>query len=581
MASTTGAAASVSFQPATVITYQTFSPPTTASSPPDSRPTTTASPPPSLPASTPLPSLAELRSDLAALLATQHANADTLETLRANLTTTSASYSSLISFLQSSLSHRQATIARLTALQATTEIANGTAASTLLASYQSSLATAHSLMRQQQTQDENKYKQLKQQLTSSDALHRLHRQQQLTAHIAAIKRQITDDEARRQREFDTMKNDIETERSHMQTVQQRLVDGREEREERYRRSVVREIEREKEAMMRVWEDERKGRRERKEESERKRRQLAELEKERERLRQERELRESEADERRRMMRAREAKKERAMAVREEKEEELRAAVILSTDDIEEQREQAEDEATVQRLSADIEQEKAEVDRLQAEETQLTTRGRQLLQQFHASQSLFQCLLHSLEAEKRQQQPQPATTITAVAESEGRGEVVEWEGMSVHDRIRLVKLLLYRSRGERGGIETTPQPPQPSSPPPATIDGPLLQSPIERRGSGGLPRTAAVEVEAAEEWKEQIMERRRSMTGGQTDGRKARGRSRAERQRQLSSAPMPAAAEEDEDVMAVRGAAMAREWPAPSLPALVAAVATEGAQQREK
>ena len=571
MASTTSASAGVSFQPPTIITYQPLTPPSTAPSPPNSRPTTTpTSAPLTLSASTPLPSLADLRSELATLLATQHANAATLDTLRDNLATTTASYSSLVSFLQSSLSHRQATIARLTALQATTTTANDTAASTLLASYQSSLATAHRLMRQQQTADETKYKSLKQQLTSADTQQRLARKQQLDALIRSIKLQITDDEARRNREFEAMQQDIERERAHMTAVQQRLVDGREEREERYRRSVVREIEREKEGMMRVWEEERRGRRERKEDSERKRRLLAVLEKERERLRQERELRESEAEERRRMMRAREVKKERAMAVREEKEEQLRAAVIHTTDNAEDERERAEDEATVQRLTVQIEAERAEVDRLQAEESEWTTRGLQLLHQFHESQSLFQCLLHSLEAERRQQPPhtQPAT-------SESEGSVVEWESMSVDDRIRLVKLLLFRSRGERGGLDIQSQQPTSALAAPQPAATQASQPPIDRRGTSPQRATnteaGGGHTAAAEEWKEQIMERRRSMTGGHVDGRKARGRSRLERQRQLSSAPMWSTAEEEEDVLAVRGATMARDWPAATLPALVAAV----------
>ena len=79
-----------------------------------------------------------------------------------------------------------------------------------------------------------------------------------------------------------------------------------------------------------------------------------------------------------------------------------------------------------------------------------------------------------------------------------------------------------------------------------------------------------------------MERRRSMTGGQLDGRKVRGRSRAERVcGQLGSAPLQlgeaeAASVGLEDGMAVRGASMAREWPsgAVTLPALVAAVKTD-------
>ena len=580
MASSTSASSSVSFQPSMVITYQSFSPPATAPSPPDSRPTTiTSTPPPTLPTDTPLPSLVELQSELVALSAAQHDNAATLDTLRTHLTTTTTSYSSLISFLQSSLSHRQATIARLTALRATTASANDTTASTLLASYHTSLATAHRLMRQQQTADETKYKSLKQQLTSPQTLHRLATKRQLEARIQQLKVTVAEDEVRRQVEFEAMKREIEEERASMLSVQQRLVEGREEREERYRRSVVREIEREKEGMMRVWEEERKGRRDRKEESERKRRLLAELEKERERLRQERELRESEAEQRRRMMRAREVKKERAMAVREEKEEQLLAAVMHSTNNAEEQRETAEQQAAVEQLTGQIEVEKAEVERLQEEEKEWTARGRRLLHQFDETQSLFQCLLHSLEAEKRRQQSSHALTA-AITAADGVGEagVVEWESMSVDDRIRLVKLLLYRSRGERGGIDLqTPQ--QSASPPvaphPTAAKTPLPSS-IDCRDTA-LERAADAEADrvdaAAEEWKEQIMERRRSMTGGHVDGRKTRGRSRMERQRQLSSAPIPCA-EEEEDVLAVRGAAMVREWPAAMLPAIVAAVRVE-------
>ena len=597
MASTTISAPTtgVSFQPATIITFQPTSPPTTAPSPPDSRPTTTTSTaPPALPASTPLPSLAELQSELAGLLTAQHANAATIGSLRDNLTSTSTSYSSLISFLQSSLSHRQATIARLNALQASTTSANSTAASTLLESYHASIATAHRLMRQQQSADETKYKSLKQQLSSQETQHRLQRKKQLEHAITAIKQQITADEARRQSELEVVQRAVESERERMRTVNRGLAEGREEREERYRRSVVREIEREKEGMMRVWEEERRCRRERKEESERKRRLLGELEKERERLRQERELRESEAEERRRMMRAREVKKERAMAVREEKEEELRAAVMHSTDDVEEEREKAEDEAAAEELAAHIELEKAVVDRLQAEEKEWTTRGRQLLHGFHETQSLFQCLLHALEVEK-QQQPQQLQQTTST-ESDG---VVEWEAMSVVDRIRLVKLLLYRSRGERGGAIGDTQPEhEPITPPSepqqqqALPTSPALPTTtIESRRSSAPSRSAVAEAErsqaAAEEWKEQIMERRRSMTGGQLDGRKVRGRSRADRVRgQLSSAPMHLAetkSADEEDGMAVRGASMAREWPcaAVMLPALVAAVSTDSSAAHER
>ena len=582
MASAGRATADISAQPTMISTYHSFSPPASAPSPPDTRPTTTTSPAiPTLPPDTALPSLAELQTELLALTAAQHANAETLDTLRANLATTSASYSSLISFLQSSLSHRQATIARLTALQATQATANSSAAATLLASYQSSLATAHRLMRQQQTEDESKYKQLKQQLTSADTLQRLARKKQLETLIQSIKQQISDDEARRQAEFEGMQRSIESERATLHSAQQRLVDGREEREERYRRSVVREIEKEKDGMMRVWEEERRGRRERKEDSERKRRLLAELQKECERLRQERELRESEADERRRMMRAREVKKERAMAVREEKEEELRTAVIHSTNDTDEQREAAEDDAAVERLTAHIEAEKAEVERLQADEKQWTVHGRQLLHRFNETQSLFQCLLHSLEAEKRQR---PSSTTAGLVDGGGEGGVVQWEAMSVDDRIRLIKLLLYRSRGERGGIDLQREP---SPPPPAaqhSVTDELLPSPIERRTSA--QRATAAEVErvqaTAEEWKEQMMDRRRSMTGGGgVDGRKTRGRSRADRQRQLSTAPVPNALEEDEDGLAVRGAAMTREWPVATLPALVAALGAAEEKEQTK
>ncbi len=570
MASSATAAASVSFQQPTTITYNPMSPPTTASSPPDSRPTTTATTTPTLPASTPLPSLADLQAELAALTVTQHANTAAIASLRGNLATTTASYASLVAFLQASLSHRHATIARLTALHATQAAANGGTATALLAGYEASLAAAHRVTRRQQAADEAKYRALKAQLGGEDARRRAARKAQLLADMAELKRRITGDEARRQRETDALQGEVDVQRAHMAERQRQFAAaGRAEREEGHRRRVVREIEREKEAMMGVWEEARRVRREGRDEAERKRRTLDALQRERGRLRQERELREGEAAQRQRLLHGRAAATQHAVTVREEKEEELRAAVVHSADDAAEAAEAAEHEAVVARLRGDVAAERAAVDRLQAEERAWTTRGRHVLHRFHETQALFQHLLHALEAEKARQQAQPQPGAV-------EGEVVEWEAMGVDDRIRLVKLLLYRSRGERGGIDTTlitdtpPPPIQPALPAAEQVESTSLQPVPVRLHGRGYKQPAEVAAAAAQEFKEQILERRRSMTGGQVDGRKARGKSRAQRLRQLSSAPVQTVMDEweEDNLMAVRGASMARDWTDPSLSALV-------------
>ena len=340
-------------------------------------------------------SASALQREVSSLLSLHQSNAATIATLTATLDAQTSHVHHLTSHLQSQLSHRLHSISRLETLLASLSSSHHRTASSLLAAYEATLASAHSSLTSAQSAHASSYQSLLSSLSSSAPL--IHRRARLESDLSSLQSQVVADEARRLAEFEATKARFERQHSAHQALTSTSPLDRLQRDDAFRRRVVRSIEGEKAALLGQYEEARRSRLQRRDDMQRTHQQLRDLTQLHARLVRDRELRDGEGRLHAAVVRGRERRVEEAEGRKAEVEEETLEAVMRP--DSPGSPEGLPGEGEEEECSAEVEALRAEWEAVEAETREWRRRGARLLKEFRDVSELYHGLMEGVEAEE--------------------------------------------------------------------------------------------------------------------------------------------------------------------------------------